>query len=864
MNKKTGWIVAICSIFISILAHSFFLTEWRNGRYMVGPNDGLSQIVTFKKLLYEEFTQGNFFYSYSFGMGGGIFSQLGYYFTTSMFFILTVAVVFLLQSLSIIGQPDALFWAQSAVFISIGKLAFIIMTAWFAFYQLVKNKLAAFTGACIYGLSVIYFRHTGFWEFFTDAFLWVPLLVLGAERVIRERKPALLIVACSLTLINNFYFAYINLIFLFIYAVFRYVIKIDENEATLWEQLKLYTVSVILSFGISAFSFVTSVYGFLHNLRPAYDQKINWFALSDDILFSSRTIVLPAVFVLFLFIFSFYKNRTYLLFVSISGLLTFLHFSPMAASTFNGLSAPQYRFEYLLSFTIGGAVAAGMTMLSKVGKKSVLVAASIGLFIYLIARWIYILFDASEQDLKTDMVIYAIAIIAVFILYAFNKIRRFPVILQMAVILISIFTVNTYQEHTLWNVGDLYKVSKSYINSEEYDGDEQRQLINEIKDRDPDPFARIDWMTDTRNNTPIIQNFNGFSVYSSILNKDLLELYWYDLNIDIKRESVSRYAGLGDRTNLHSIFYGKYFIKGKNGKTGDVPYGFSKVLENKHYEAYENTNLLPFVRTENTAYSEDSLKNAPPLAREHAMLEGIVLENTDDEAKPPQVNNIIGDSELKTVDATYENGDLSVTGDQGGIDVIVPDQDANKAEDYYISFHLENKAADELYELRVNQYETSRKSNKSIYKTGVNQLTIRVPAQEKISIRLPKGEYKLEDLKLYAESYELLEEKKEESHPEARINWNKNKLNINLKNEKNDRFMVIPVPYEKGWEVTVNGKKEELEKANYSFIGIPIASGENNIELTYYPPFLKLTLAVSAVFLLLALFYCRRIKKLGS
>lgn len=863
MNKKTGWIVAISSIFISILAHSFFLAEWRNDRYMVGPNDGLSQIVTFKKLLYEEYVKGNFFYSYAFGMGGGIFSQLGYYFSTSMLFIATVVVVFFLQTFSIIGQPDAWFWAQSAVLISIGKLAFILMASWFALYHMVKNKLAAFTGACIYGLSVIYFRHSGFWEFFSDAFLWVPLLVLGAERVIRKKKPGLLIAACSLTLINNFYFAYINLIFLLIYAVFRFVIKIEENEVALWEQLKLYAISIILSFGISAFSFVTAVYGFLNNLRPPYAQKIDWLDLSDDVLFSSRTIILPAVFVLFLFVFSFYKNRTFLLFVSISGLLGVLHFSPLAASAFNGFSAPQYRFEYLLSFTIGGAVAAGMTMLSKVGKKSVLLAAALGLFIYLLSGWIYRLFETGEQGLKNLMLIYAFVIIAVFLLYTLKKVRRIPILLQLAVVLISILTGNTYQEHTLSDIGNLHKVTKSYINSEEYDGNEQSRLINEIKRDDPDPFARIDWMTNTRNNTPIIQDFNGFSVYSSILNRDLLELYWYDLNIDMKRESVSRYASLGDRANLHSMFYGKYFIKGKNERTGDVPYGFTKVLDTKHYEAYENTNLLSFVRTAKTAYSEESLKNAPPLAREHAMLEGIVLENADGEGEPPRVKNVIGDSELRMVNASYKNVNLSVNAEQGGIDLLIPNPQA-QVKDYYISFQLENKAADELFHLRVNQYETSRKSNKSIYKTDVNQLTIRVPASEKISIRLPKGEFKLNDLKLYAETYQLLKEKKAEKHPEALINWDRNKLKIDLKNESNDRFMVIPVPYEKGWEATVNGKKEKIEKANYSFIGISIEEGENDIELVYYPPYFKLTLAVSVASLLLAVFFCRRMKKLGS
>lgn len=60
------------------------------------------------------------------------------------------------------------------------RLSLIILAAAYALNGMVKNKLAAFTGAVLYGTSVIYFRHTVFWEFFSDAMLWLPLLVAGA------------------------------------------------------------------------------------------------------------------------------------------------------------------------------------------------------------------------------------------------------------------------------------------------------------------------------------------------------------------------------------------------------------------------------------------------------------------------------------------------------------------------------------------------------------------------------------------------------------------------------------------------------------------------------------------------------------
>ena len=76
--------------------------------------------------------------------------------------------------------------------------------------------------------------------------------------------------------------------------------------------------------------------------------------------------------------------------------------------------------------------------------------------------------------------------------------------------------------------------------------------------------------------------------------------------------------------------------------------------------------------------------------------------------------------------------------------------------------------------------------------------------------------------------------------------------------------MVLPIPFEKGWEVTVNGKKQTVQKANYAFTGFSIDKGKNDIQLAYYPPYFKETLAVTVIGLAAGIWYSRRRKKLGS
>lgn len=166
----------------------------------------------------------------------------------------------------------------------------------------------------------------------------------------------------------------------------------------------------------------------------------------------------------------------------------------------------------------------------------------------------------------------------------------------------------------------------------------------------------------------------------------------------------------------------------------------------------------------------------------------------------------------------------------------------------------------------MNDYTTTRKSNRSIYKTGVNDLTVRVPKTKNIQIRLPKGSYQLDRLALYEERYDTLKNayRKAEKEPRADLRWRGNTLHISYENKTRAPYIMLPIPYEKGWELKINGRKEQIEKADYSFIGFKAQKGKNDIQLTYYPPFFKPAAALSVISLVFAALYVRRQKKPGS
>ncbi|SDJ76846.1 YfhO family protein [Sediminibacillus albus] len=861
-NNQSMWKLILISFLFAVLAHGFFLYQWWQGVYMAGPNDGLSQMLPFRSMLYDQLTKGNLFYSYIYGLGGSTFTQLAYYYGINVYFFMNVLVVYVLELLAIIPKPDVLFWAQAAIFISIVRLTLILVITTLTFRYMKLTSYYAFIGAVLYGSSVMYFRHVTYWEFFGDAFLWLPLLVLGTEKIMREQRPGWFIAAVAIALIDNFYFAFISFCFIAIYIVLRWFLPLVETEAAKVTQLKIFAAAGLLGFGIGSIGFIPSVWGLFHNHRPAYDQYVPLLDATSNILYNSRLFIIPAIFVLLLFVFSFYKDRLFRLFALLAVLFSILHFVPLAASFFNGMSAPQHRFEYLGFFAIGGTVAAGLQQFRKTDIRELLPAAVLTFYCY---AAFYLLDPKVDFHKPLPLLMIAGAGVIIFAALASVTISRKTgfTCLVLGVLVSHLLLVNQFQHDKLFLAGDVNTTTKEYILSENYYSQEQRSLINEVLEEDDSTLARLEWKTDGRNNTPIIQEFPGLSVYSSILNEELLFFYYHDLEIDMKRESVSRYSGFGDRANLHSILGGKYIMYEKQ-KEKNIPYGFERFMDNENYVVYRNNNSLPFVRTASLVYSEEYLEGKTVLGREHAMLQGIILkEPSEQSAGIHPVKNLLDEAEIKPVNASYQANQLEVTGKSGGLD-IKPRNPQAPVKDYYLSFYLKNNDKHApLFPLHVNDFRTSRKSRESIYRTNVNQITIRVPENEVISLRVPEGSYTLKNIDLYAEDYQLLEQAASKDQPQADTDINGNKISIHLNNMKNDHYLTIPVPYEKGWRVYVNGERRSVEKANYAFLGTSIEPGKNDITFVYYPPYIRTTAIIALLSAALAFVWLfrRKIKK---
>ena len=63
----------------------------------------------------------------------------------------------------------------------------------------------------------------------------------------------------------------------------------------------------------------------------------------------------------------------------------------------------------------------------------------------------------------------------------------------------------------------------------------------------------------------------------------------------------------------------------------------------------------------------------------------------------------------------------------------------------------------------------------------------------------------------------------------------------------NSTLAIFQIPYDKGWNATINGKKIQIEKVNNGFMAIKLNKGKNKIKFTYHPKGLTIGLIISII-----------------
>lgn len=840
----------IFSAIVAVFAHSFFINQAVNeGHIMGGTGDQTYQMVLFKDYLYKQFSNGNFFYSFTFNGGGNFFTNLSYYYSTSMVYYLTVLITFILETIGVLSNIGVSYWANSIMIISIVRsFVILIITTKLIEYFNVKRPIA-FLGATFYAVSVIYFRHVILWEFFADAMIWLPILIYGAEKIIRKESGTIFSIGVFLAMFNNGYFAYKSFLFLILYIILRLVVRLTESEASVFTQLKNYLFYGVMGGLMSLPGFIPFVIGFFNTSRLSPEFDIAWSNVQINhfhhFLFTDNAFIIPTLFLVLACTFYLYRNKTFRFFSLLSIGLILFRYNPQLASITNGLSYPQYRWMYVLYLFIAIAIGVGIQYIHENINQvklrqslswGIVTAGAIYLIVYFIFR------NEFEYSSPREILVFALLQLAITMIYlTWSKLKIHHYI--FFIILLSVNAIFAANEQFLADYA--LRTEAYFVNHFDDENHRLKQAIDFIKN-DADGFYRIDYYKG--NNFTLPYEVSTFNIYSSFQNKNQ-QYFERDFQILSDIDSNGEYSGLGKRRILNGLFKVDYIIA-SDWHSFRVPAGYEEVAEFNNVKVYKNTRPFTFIHPVREVY--DSKDFHSETFKDELILNAVITDDIEKTAIHRNNQSLIAEVsyELHLENIQYED-DILYTANENQV-VIAVEEELPETGSVILEYSLEPLDSQGEFKYIVNGYEMELKGAGLAY--AEQRFRNRLPVHRTSDFTFELDEETDYFFKIHNVHYVSEEAISNRLEEEENFNYsysvNKDSIVIEYDNDANYPLMVLPVFDELGWKVQVNGENTELLNVNSGMIGFEIPEGKVRIELQFHQPYLIETIVLAVVGLL--------------
>lgn len=859
MKRKALYIVTF--IVIAIIGHSYIIYRYmHDGILFTGPNDGLEQMVPIQMFLYNHWSHGSWFYASDFGLGGDFFTDLSYYFSTNILFILNVIVIFILNHIADINTDSVAFWTANALIVSIVK-SFLALIATFAFAKYITlNRKVALLAASLFVISPLYFRFTVYWPFFSDIFILLPLLLLAIERYIQQRKIGLLLIIIVVSLINNFYFAYYQLLVGIIYLAMRLIFKHHNDIKMRLRDFVTLCIVAILGLGSSMFFFFHGIQSYLGNRRTPFNGNVDLFEKLDintNIFYDNYLIVVLYITIQALLSFKLYKHLYFRLFAILTILAIIASFIPFVDQLFNGMSAPQKRWHYLLAFNSAILIGLYVKYFKTMSIKGYCCSAIPAIAVIFYSACAYNNFVAWIYFVP---IVSMIGLLILFIKESYYR-TVLSYIFMVALFILSLLVSVVFIYNQIYFPDHQQRANKIAINDSMYSSPTQRNLVSYMNKHKLNS-ERIDWRVDNQDNRPMYQLFKGTSLYSSIFNHNILDYYYDKLKINMSEESVSRYQSTNGRQNIASLWSIRYLML--KSDQDNVPSYFKKIKQDGQYSIYENQYTLPAVNISNRLYDASKLNN--PIEREHAMLNGVVVNNSG-KGLAQSAKNLLSQSKITTHNMKLlSNYHLKVNDNSGEYVIHVPHKLQQRYTDFYPTLKVKRGLPDSNYTVAVNGYNNNRLFNNSTYKTGINTQLYKTKPDKNGDIHVnltPRGTYKVELQSLYGENYKTLKSAASQRNHSNTYKDINDGVKVTL-NQRKSGMASINIPYRKGMQAYVDNRKVKPQKVNYMMTGVPVHKDDKTVIIKYRPPYWYTLSIISLLFIIFSFCFWKFYNKKSS
>lgn len=775
-------------------------------------------------------------------------------------------------------------------------LAFLLLCWYFEL-----NPWGALAGAVTYtfcGYAVGFFG-IGYGTFEATMILF-PLLVFGAEKILRKKKPYCFIAVVCISVITSVYLAVMMGVLIILYALVRipdlYEGQETKGKLRIWGSFLLCGFLGILLSGVvlipsllqnlSTGRIGRSVFkrGFLSEFlfygKSYYSGFLNYFLAVEKQIDDKETflgfslLTIPAIAQLFLD--RDRKSRTLrVLFV----LLTLMLWIPTAAYILSAFNATFNRFCFAYALCVSFILAARLPDLIAESKEELAVTGAICLSYFFVCR--FITDQAYYQSDAMLLLMVGFAAVCAGRYIPRKQMALFFLILTCFSVYYAVYT-NTVYERNPWNPVSVHITRFNEVGRarEYYERSEYGLIDASGVNSGESGFYRAcgDIAQRESISASFLYDINGLSFHNSYAYPAYME--WLsemesprlmdnimDFGPIARTQLLSqlsvRYYALRNEGSIHPYGFTKAGEAVDNSSLGVTMYSVSRYGDPVTHEILENPYYLPVGYTYVAYTPRSEYLELHPVDREALQLSSLVLEEAPKdltiERAYAQTDSTADRLKTKIVAMNglrWENGILTV--DYSGASMTLA-LDGGKNVEWYLRLvgldltGFENSTyclitADagngESYACFTDtDYEYANGASTQLLDLGYSRAR-----RENITIWFyMTGQAKLDDIEVwsrpmgrYAEQINAL---REESLENVAFNWRGLTGDITV---SRDKMLCFSIPYDSGWTAYVDGQKTKLYQANTAFMAVELPVGYHTVELRYWTPGLTAGIAMSA------------------
>lgn len=726
-------------------------------------------------------------------------------------------------------------------------------------------------GTLIYTFSFYSLACAILHPFFINPLIYFPLVLLGADKVMKERKPLLFILTCALSAVSNFYFFYMLTILTVIYCIFRYLqYHWKEIECgLLLKEVGRFVLYYFIAIMIAAPVFIptaAAVMGssrvgtganvsFLYDLIYYIKLPIAFFNASADHYAHLGYGAVAFLAVALLFLRSKWKEKIGYKIAFLLGTV-FLLF-PVFGHVFNGFSYATNRWVWGYCFVVSLIVVEmfpDIERLPMAGKW-----AAVGLTVLLAVPTFYFRAGGSKEKL-----LYAAGILAVFsivliaIIFA-GKYFKDGATVYLLLIMAGIFLSNYgfYSPLSGDNLQHYGNFASAWQNM-------QNGPLSVLEGMEDDGLDRVRIDTsnlgfaDVRVNSAMLYDVNSTSFYYSVVNENT-NTFLHEMWLPVPYEH--QYINLDSRAMLSAAMGVEYNIV-KPGDELYLPHTFDrKVQEQNGYTLFETDMVLPMAYLYDAVIEEQDYVSLTPLQKQQAILQAAVVSGSDltsagsdlqmSDAKALTFEDRTLSYEVEETSGLILEDNYIEVGESGAF-LVLKTNPAENMERYFSFANLWYEGREQAFLTitdGIRNKTVEVKSVKSPFYANIHNFLCNLGYASnhgdtwKIIFNEP-GIYTFDSIEIIDLPLGNMEnwiEKRKETG--TAYSFDEDRIQVDVTAEKGG-LLYVSVPYSKGWKAYVDGKEENILKANHFGMGLALDQGGHSIEFVYRTPYLRMGLGL--------------------